>query len=129
MRPTRSSGSAGLARLAIGFLVVSMAIETAYSWPGLTSPYYLVKLAGWVLLARGLMLSNRDRPSGMAFQAAGWGWLAANFWRAVADRLARVAAGQVLRLGSVETWFAAACLLICAAGLSWSLSMSARQRQ
>ncbi len=114
--------------LTVSFLAVSVSIETAYSWRnGLADPFYLVKLVGWALLAAG-MLKLRDRNNGLGFAllAGGWGWLAANFWRAVADRLVRIADGQALRLGSVELWFAGACLIVCLFGLAWSLILSAR---
>src|SRR5688572_23871433 len=102
-----------LSLLTVSFLAISISIETAYSWrDGLTDPFYLVKLAGWSLLAAGLVkLRGRSTGLGFALLAGGWGWLAANFWRAVADRLVRIGDGQSLRLGSVELWFAGGCLL------------------
>jgi hypothetical protein len=117
----------GLTILTISFLVVSVSIETAYSWRhGLADPFYLVKV-GWALLAAGVLKRRDSNASlGLALLAGGWGWLAANFWRAVADRLVRIADGQALRLGSVELWFAGACLLVCLSGLAWSLILSAR---
>src|SRR6185503_18631560 len=97
--------------------------ETWYSWRGwLPGPYYWVKLCGWALLVNGVIQLRRCRPaSGHAFLMAGWGWLAANFWRAIADRASRLATGQRLRLGSIELWFAGACLLVSLFGLSWLL--------
>ena len=123
------SGTAGVWRLTVCFLAVSIPIETAYSWRlGLTDPYYLVKLVGWVLLAWGATRLRGARPeAGLSFIAAGWGWLAANFWRALADRFTRIAAGQTLRLGSLELWFAGSCLLVSLVGLAWSLSMTSRK--
>jgi hypothetical protein len=56
---------AGLRRLAICFLLVSVPIETLYSWRnGITDPYYLVKVCGWALLAFGVMqlVSGRLKP-------------------------------------------------------------------
>jgi hypothetical protein len=116
--------------LTIGFLVVTVPIETAYSWHlGLTNLCYLVKVIGWALLGWGV---NRHQGvgarEGVAVLTAGWGWLGANFWRAVADRLTRIAAGQTLRLGSVELWFAGSCLLVSLIGLMWSLGMDAKSR-
>jgi hypothetical protein len=44
-----------------------------------------------------------------------------HFGRALADRFTREAAGQTLRLGSVELWFNAACLAVTLVGVMWSL--------
>ena len=123
------SGSAGAWRLTVCFLAVSIPVETAYSWRfGLADPYYFVKVVGWALLAWGATRLLGTRPQvGLSFLAAGWGWLAANFWRAVADRFARMAAGQTLRLGSLELWFAGSCLLVSLVGLAWSLSLTSRK--
>jgi hypothetical protein len=101
-----------LSKLAVGFLVVSIPIETAYSWRlGLAEPYYLVKVVGWSLLLAGVTQVRVTRASlALALFAGGWGWFAANFWRAVADRFGRLGTGQALRLGSLELWSpAAAC--------------------
>jgi len=115
---------AGVWILPVCFLAISVPIETAYSWrSGLTDPYFLVKVVGWVLLGSGVNHLRKIRPViGLAFLAAGWGWLAANFWRAVADRFSHIAAGQALRLGSIELWFAGSCLLVSMVGLGWSLT-------
>ena len=109
-------------------LAVQVPVETVYSWRiGLTDPYYLVKLVGWLLLAWGASaVRGVRRDAGVAFLAAGWGWLAANYWRAVADRVTRLAAGETLRLGSVELWFAGGCLAASLVGLAWSLSLASR---
>ena len=125
----RATAGAGLWIMTAGFLAVSVLIETAYSWlGGLTDPYYLVKVAGWVLLASGATHLRKLRPeTGLALLAGGWGWLAANFWRAVADRVSDLAAGQTLRLGSIELWFAGSCLLVSLAGLAWSLALASRR--
>jgi hypothetical protein len=56
------------------------------------------------------------------------GWLAANFWRAVADRFSHTAAGQALRLGSIELWFAGSWLLVTLIGLVWSLALTSRHQ-
>jgi hypothetical protein len=106
------------------FLAASVPIEVVYSWGGgLTSPYFLVKLAGWVLLAAGVALLGRRRPGiGLAFLAAGWGWLAANFWRAAADRVS-----QGLSFGSVEVWFTGGCFLVSLVGLALSLRAAGRR--
>lgn len=119
----------GVWMLAVCFLAMSVPIETTYSWRlGLTEPYYLIKLVGWLLLAFGAMQLRVNRASvGLAFLAAGWGWFAANFWRAVADRLSRIAMGQSLPLGSIELWFAGSCLLISLLGLCWSLALTFRR--
>lgn len=124
-----SSIGPGVWMLAVCFLAISVPVETTYSWRlGLVEPYYLVKLVGWLLLASGAMqLRAGRRAAGLAFLAAGWGWCGANFWRAVADRFARMAAGESLRLGSVELWFAGSCLLISLAGLAWSLALTIRR--
>jgi hypothetical protein len=104
-------------------------METAYSWHvGLSDPYYLVKLVGYVLLASGAIQLRRARlHTGLIYLAAGWGWLSANFWRAIADRISRLALGQPLRLGSIELWFAGSCLLISLIGLAWSLAVASRR--
>jgi hypothetical protein len=115
--------------LTVCFLAISLPIETAYSWRlGLTEPYYLVKVIGYVLLASGVIYLRQARVHpGLTFLAAGWGWLSANFWRAVADRFSRMAAGQTLRLGSIELWFAGSCLLISVIGLVWCLTLTVRR--
>jgi hypothetical protein len=111
------------------FLAISVPVETWYSWRGgLTDPYYLVKVVGWILLGSGaLRLGNTDPRSGLMLLAAGWAWFGANFWRAVADRFMRVAAGQTLRLGSLELWFAGGCLLTSLFGLTWCLALALRR--
>jgi hypothetical protein len=124
----KTSSPTGLSLLVICFLAVSIPIETAYSWqPGLTGPYYSVKVVGWALLACGaFLLRGPGAERGLVFLAAGWGWMGANFSRAVADRMARITAGRTLRLGSVELWFATGCLLLSLIGLTWSLVMTRR---
>jgi hypothetical protein len=124
----RSAG-AGVWILTVCFLAMSVPIETAYSWrTGLTDPYYLVKLVGYLLLASGAVRLRKARlHPGLTLLAAGWGWLSANFWRAVADRFSRLAAGQNLRLGSIELWFAGSCLLISLIGLAWCLALTVRR--
>lgn len=107
----------GLVILADGFLLVSVVVETAYSWGSLGDPYFLVKVVGWILLALGATRLRAGNPNGLTYLAAGWGWMAANFWRAVADRLTDIDAGQTLRLGSVEIVFAGSCLAVCLVGL------------
>jgi hypothetical protein len=121
--------SAGLSRLSVGFLAVSIPVETVYSWRlGLADPYYVAKVVGWILLAAGVAQLRTPRMSfALALLAAGWGWFGANFWRAVADRFARLAAGQVLRLGSLELWFAGSCALISLIGLAWCLVLTSRK--
>ena len=121
-----STPARGLTILIVCFLVVSVSVETVYSWRSLGDAYYLIKVAGWVLLGWGAA-RLRTRPTfGLVLSAAGWAWMAANFGRAVADRLARISAGENLRLGSVELAFAGGCLLVCLAGLSWSLARAGR---
>jgi hypothetical protein len=117
--------------LAACFLAVSVPVETVYSWRnGLSDPYYLVKVAGWVLLMKGVIDARRRHAhAAVAFLVAGWAWLAANFWRALADRVTDMTAGQSLRLGSIELWFAGGCLLVCLVGLMWSLRVAARQQR
>jgi len=126
----RDMTDAGLGIFAICFLVVSVPVETLYSWRnGITDPYYLVKVCGWALLVFGVMQLRKVRPArGLVFLAAGWGWFAANFWRAVADRFSHIAAGQTLRLSSAELWFASGCLIISLIGLSWCLVLTSRTR-
>jgi hypothetical protein len=43
--------------------------------------------------------------------------MAANVWRAIADRVAEINRGQTLRLGSIEIIFAGSCLIVCLTGL------------
>ena len=117
----------GIAVLAVCFLLVSVVVETAYSWRSLGDAYVLVKVAGWILLTRGAMHIRAGNPAGLAFLAAGWGWMAANFWRAVADRLTVIGAGQTLRLGSVEIIFAGSCLAVCLTGLLLTLVTAHRR--
>ena len=118
----------GLAILAISFLVISVSVETVYSWQSLGGAYYLVKVAGWALLAWGLARTRAGDRVGLIFLASGWAWLAANFWRAVADRVHDLAAGESLRLGAVELIFAGSCLAVCIGGLTWSLAQANRLR-
>jgi hypothetical protein len=124
-----SSARKGLLILALCFLAISVPVETAYSWrQGLAEPYYLIKLVGWLLLAAGAVQLRKTRlDAGVAFLAGGWGWLAANFARAVADRFGRLASGQALRLGSIELWFAGGCLLVSSIGLVWCLVVASRR--
>jgi hypothetical protein len=122
--------SAGLSRLTVGFLAISIPVETVYSWRlGLADPYYLAKVVGWILQAAGVAQLRAARVSlALALLAAGWGWFGANFWRAVADRFARLSSGPVLRLGSLELWFAGSCLLISLIALAWSLVVTSRRQ-
>ena len=115
--------------LPVCFLAISVPIETAYSWRlGLTEPYYLVKVVGYALLVSGVIHLRKARVHpGLTLLAAGWAWMSANFWRAVADRFSRMAAGQTLRLGSIELWFAGSCLLISLIGLAWCLTLTLRR--
>jgi hypothetical protein len=127
MQPTRASiegrVSPGhrIAILAACFLLISVVVETTYSWRNLGDAYFLVKVAGWILLSWGAMHIRAGNPRGLTFLAAGWGWMAANFWRAIADRLADISAGETLRLGSVEIIFAGSCLTVCVIGLMLTL--------
>ena len=111
----------GIAVLAGCFLLVSVVVETAYSWGSLGDAYFLVKVVGWILLAVGATRIRARNPHGLTYLAAGWGWMAANFWRAIADRLTHIGAGQTLRLGSVEIVFAGSCLTVCLTGLILTL--------
>jgi hypothetical protein len=111
----------GIVILAGCFLLVSVVVETAYSWASLGDAYFLVKVAGWILLSWGAVHIRAGNPRGLTFLAAGWGWMAANFWRAIADRVADISAGQTLRLGSIEIIFAGSCLIVCLTGLILTL--------
>jgi hypothetical protein len=111
----------GIAILAGCFFLVSVVVETAYSWGSLGDAYFLVKVVGWILLALGATRIRAGNPHGLTYLAAGWGWMAANFWRAIADRLTDISAGQTLRLGSVEIVFAGSCLTVCLTGLILTL--------
>jgi hypothetical protein len=117
----RFSPGRGIAILAVCFLLVSVVVETTYSWRNLGDAYFLVKVAGWILLSWGVIKIRAGNPRGLTYLAAGWGWMAANFWRAIADRLADISAGQTLRLGSVEIIFAGSCFAVCLTGLILTL--------
>src|SRR5688572_16308552 len=118
-RPLRAGRA--IAILAVCFLSVSITVETMYSWRSLGDAYFLVKVSGWILLSWGANHIRAGNRRGLIFLAAGWGWMAANFWRAVADRLADISAGQTLRLGSIEIIFAGSCLIVCLTGLILTL--------
>ena len=122
-----STPARGLAVLAICFLAVSVSVETAYSWRSLGDAYYLIKVAGWFLLAWGAVRIRARDDSGLVLSSAGWAWMAANFARAVADRLTKLGAGEALRLGSIELAFAGTCLIVCLGGLCWSLARASRR--
>jgi hypothetical protein len=120
MSPAKSF-AIGVWLLPACFLVATIPIEVAYSWRGgLANPYFLVKLVGWILLSAGAARVRKSQ-TGLAFLTAGWGWMAANFWRAVADRIS-----QGLSFGSAEVWFTGGCLLLCVIGLAWSLRVAAK---
>ena len=106
-----------IAILAGCFLMVSVVVETIYSWGSLWDAYFLVKVAGWILLSWGAMHIRAGNPRGLTFLAGGWGWMAANFWRAIADRVADIHTGRALRLGSIEIIFAGSCFIVCLTGL------------
>jgi hypothetical protein len=113
--------------LAIGFLVINVPIETAYAWrAGLVDPYYIIKVAAWALLVVGVWRVRRRPNASLVFMAAGWGWLAANFARATADRVQRINARATLRWGSIELWFTTACLVVALIGLAWTLTLASR---
>jgi len=127
MQPTASAiqrpfiPNRGFAVLAGCFLLVSIVVETAYSWGRLADAYFLVKVVGWILIAWGATRIRAGNPRGLTYLAAGWGWMGANFWRAIADRLTDISAGQTLRLGSIEIAFTGSCLTVCVAGLILTL--------
>jgi hypothetical protein len=121
-----STPARGLAILAICFLVVSVSVETVYSWRSLGDAYYLIKVAGWFLLGWGAVRVRAKHDFGVVLSAAGWAWMAANFGRAVADRFTKIDARETLRLGSVELVFAGSCLIVCLGGLCWSLARASR---
>lgn len=126
IQPHVATRARGLEILAVCFLVVSVPVETAYSWRTLGDAYFSIKVAGWVLLGWGAARLRARHSLGLVLSAAGWAWMAANFGRAVADRLAAIGSGGTLRLGAVELAFAGGCLLVCLAGLSWSLARASR---
>jgi len=113
--------------LGVCFLAISIPAETAYSWRHIDA-YYWVKVVGWALLATGIVRARGARNVSVVFAGAGWAWMAANFWRAVADRLRTEHAGGTLRLGTLEMTFAATCLAVCIAGLIWTLALANRFR-
>lgn len=125
VQQTFASGR-GIAILASCFLLVSVVVETVYSWGSLGDAYFLVKVAGWLLLSWGTIRTRAGNPDGLTYLAAGWGWMAANFWRAIADRLTDISSGQTLRLGSIEIVFAGSCLTVCVTGLILTLVKARR---
>jgi hypothetical protein len=111
----------------IAILVIYAPIETWYSLPRLWDPFYLVDFIGMVLLGWGVVLCRRTgSPAGLAVLAAGYGWIGANFWRALFGRVEAVANGEVLRLGLAELCFVACGTIAALAGLVWSLRLATR---
>src|ERR1043165_3148159 len=78
----------GLTWATIVALLIYAPVETIYSWPGLTDPFYVIDVIGMALMMSGVVRSLRARPgSGAAMLAVGWAWTASNFWRATFDRV------------------------------------------
>src|SRR5690242_5771957 len=97
-----SATSSRLPILAVAFLIVSVVVETLYSWRHLGDPYYLLKVVGWLLLAAGAIGFPLRLQARMVCLAAGWAWMGSNFWRALADRVRTLHGGGTLRLGFLE---------------------------
>jgi hypothetical protein len=78
-----------LRRFTTVFLAIYAPLETWLSLPGLWDPFYLVDVVGMALMVAGLVWLRRGPASrGAAILAAAFGWSGANFWRAMAERLA-----------------------------------------
>jgi hypothetical protein len=119
-----------LAWFTCAFLAIYAPLETLVSWSyGLTSPYYLVDLVAMLVLAAGVVRSLRSRPrSSAALLTAGWGWAAANFWRATLDRFEATREGETLQFGPVELTLAyciTALAVVCFVVGIWLVSRSA----
>jgi hypothetical protein len=116
-----------LARFTLGVLVFYAPIETWASWPDLLSLYYLVDLAGMLLLAFGIARIRRGRSrQGLTFIGGGWAWMAAAGWRATADRIYDLRAGGELDYGALEMCFIVCVLGLALAGFVWSLRLGSR---
>jgi hypothetical protein len=101
--PARSLETA-LAHLTLGMLVVYIPGETWASLPdGLLNPYYIVDAIAMVLLLFGALHSLRARPrAAPGMLCGGYGWTAANGWRATFDRWSHLADGGTLDYGRGE---------------------------
>ncbi|MEX2270451.1 MAG: hypothetical protein WD690_03210 [Vicinamibacterales bacterium] len=119
--------TSALRTFTIAFLVVYAPIETWYSWPELWDPYYVVDFVGIVLLAWGAM-SHRGNAGfrNLAVLAAGFGWTAANFWRALFDRVFEVAEGTALDYGWMELCFSGCIMLGAIIGMGWTVVVATR---
>jgi hypothetical protein len=114
-----------LASFTLGVLVFYAPIETWGSWPDLWSPYYLVDLAGILLLVFGAVWTRRGRSrQGLAFIGGGWAWMAAAGWRATSDRVFDLAEGGELEYGAAEMCFVVCSLGLALAGFVWSLRLA-----
>jgi hypothetical protein len=120
-------GERRLMAFTVAVLVLYAPIETWYSMPELWDPFFLVDLAGMVLLVVGVMALRRDTvPRRLGMLIAGYAWTAANFWRAFFGRVSEVSAGGVLDYGALELCFTACILAATLAGLGWALVLSTR---
>jgi hypothetical protein len=112
----------------IALLVIYVPIETWYSMPALWDPFYVVDLAGMVLLVAGVVTLRRDPAQRrLGTLISGYAWTAANFWRAFFGRVSEIAAGGELDYGRLELCFTACILAASLAGLVWALVLSARK--
>jgi hypothetical protein len=112
----------GLAWATIVALLIYAPVETIYSWPGLTDPFYVIDVIGMALMMSGVVRSLRARPgSGAAMLAVGWAWTASNFWRATFDRVEKVRAGHQLLLGSLEFKFVCGELIVSLIALATAI--------
>jgi hypothetical protein len=116
-----------LVTFTVAVLVVYVPIETWYSAPELWDPFYLVDLAGMVLLALGATGFRSQGRLRVGLLAAGYAWTAANFWRALFGRVADLRQGGQLDYGLAELCFIGCILLAAFAGLVWSLTLLRRE--
>jgi len=78
-----------------------------------------------VLLVAGVIALRRDTaPRRLGMLIAGYGWTAANFWRAFFGRVSEVIGGGELDYGSLELCFTACILAAALGGLVWALVLS-----
>jgi hypothetical protein len=118
-----------LVTFTIAILAIYAPIETLYSLPRLWDPFYLVDFIGMALLAWGVLLCRRGASQGgLAVLTAAYGWLGANFWRALFGRVEAMMNGESLRLGWAEMCFVGCGTAAALAALAWALTLAVRAR-
>ena len=118
-----------LARLTLGVLLVYAPLETWVSWPaGLSNPFYLVDVVGFLLLLWGAMTSLRARPDvAPGVLCAGYAWSAANGWRALALRMDTLQRGGEVDVGLV--WLLVISEVVMLTGLALLLLLVVESRR